>query len=52
MKAKEWLNAMPSQFSPYDVDALSIENYKGIVFSGMGGSGICLLYTSPSPRDS
>ncbi|WP_029551773.1 bifunctional phosphoglucose/phosphomannose isomerase [Thermocrinis jamiesonii] len=40
MKAKEWLNTMPSQFSPYDVDALSIENYKGIVFSGMGGSGI------------
>ncbi|WP_448584277.1 bifunctional phosphoglucose/phosphomannose isomerase [Thermocrinis sp.] len=40
MKAKEWLNAMPSQFSPYNVEALSTQDYKGIVFSGMGGSGI------------
>ena len=40
MKALEWLQTLPDQFSIHGVPALNVQEYKGVVFSGMGGSGI------------
>ncbi len=40
MKAREMLEEFPLQIKGAEVESISLEGYKGIVFSGMGGSGI------------
>jgi len=40
MKAEEMLESFPEHLEAIKVDAIPLEGYKGIVFSGMGGSGI------------
>lgn len=40
MDALRMLEEFPSQFSAVECQTLNPEDYKGIVFSGMGGSGI------------
>jgi len=40
MKAEEMLESFPEHLEAVKVDAITLEGYKGIVFSGMGGSGI------------
>ncbi|WP_448587655.1 bifunctional phosphoglucose/phosphomannose isomerase [Thermocrinis sp.] len=40
MRVFEWLEKLPSQFRAYDLDTVPVERYEGVVFSGMGGSGI------------
>lgn len=40
MKAREWIERLPEQFVVYEIATISPNDYKGIVFTGMGGSGI------------
>ncbi|GBC88619.1 hypothetical protein HRbin13_00743 [bacterium HR13] len=40
MKAQEMLENFPEQINPVDTPSLNLKDYAGIVFSGMGGSGI------------
>ncbi|MCS7284549.1 MAG: bifunctional phosphoglucose/phosphomannose isomerase [Hydrogenobacter thermophilus] len=40
MKAQEMLENFPEQINPVDTPSLNLRDYAGIVFSGMGGSGI------------
>jgi glucose/mannose-6-phosphate isomerase len=40
MKAQEWIERLPEQFVVYEITPISPNDYKGLVFTGMGGSGI------------
>ncbi|MFN3599384.1 MAG: bifunctional phosphoglucose/phosphomannose isomerase [Aquificaceae bacterium] len=40
MQAFEMLEDFPSQFNPVEVQEIDLQDYQGVVFSGMGGSGI------------
>ena len=44
-----------SEIKPHDITAAELKelpNVKGIIINGGENNIICLLYTSPSPRDS